>query len=252
MNSFAWGWTWITVLLQTALMYLTIDPPVNLTPGPGVVNLPGAGRPRILLVFFPDHPLYAVDVGFKAQTMVDAVSQVADVDLYWPGRATWSVVNTAATAIPVVASWKYRRVLIVGESTGGVAAMYLADTLGVANITTHVVTAASPLQGTGAAALFHMGAFDPNTNFTRGQRWYARCDSRHFATTHDLLVFPASVTTPDGREPEDLLWGVPHGAVLLHPRVVAHVTAATARLVAQEDAFGVDTRPEGGEGGISK
>ena len=230
-------WTWAVVIAQTATQNLLPFPSTGLSPAPKLMRV-GAEEgdgPDLILVFFPGFRLVPwfggkINVEHKARALVDAVSGPGHrLFLYWPEHDTADARDAAETAAGVISTIAGpANVIIVGESYGGVAAMHLAerieDTPNIRRV--EVLTAASPLHGTGLAQPWIVDAFAPF--YGRGIRdlmpmanGYLFEGAETFATTTDLLVWPQSTTAVDGKMPKHVLWGVPHGAVVLHPKFIA-------------------------------
>lgn len=242
MNGWALIWTWMVVLMQTAIQNLLPFPSTGLSPHPGLVQIGGNGRGDVdmILVFFPGFRLVPwlrrgnINVEHKARALVDAV---ADADarwvyLYWPEHDTEHANVSVDAAVRIFSTLDHlTKVIIVGESYGGVAAMRLAEQIEDMEYVfdVEVMTAASPLHGTGLAQPWLVSMIAPFygpaiSDMLQTPREYKFKRAKNFATTTDLLVWPLNTTSADGELPNYVLWGVPHGAIVLHPAFITLLT----------------------------
>lgn len=240
-------YTWTALILLTLVQKMQPLPDTSLAPSDALVPLcEGSGAADLVVVFFPGISLVPwADATRKAHEISSLVCGTAHrrTFFYWPAHSTNRAVVTATAALEaIVPHPRPVDVLIVGESYGGVAAMRLAEMLAHRGIprNMHVVTAASPLHGTGLMPWWFVGWFSSilhadGENLVRFPRKYNFTDVRSFATTTDIMVWPLETTTVDGSAPreQDVLQNVPHGNVVMHPRLLAHVVRKAADFCVQ-------------------
>lgn len=204
---------------------------------PTVLVERGVAPRRVLVVFFPGFKAIRLRSDHKVAAIVRAArfSALPHIALYWADcdlRDAHAAAAAAADAIRVYTIRAPCDVLIVGESYGGIAAMRLAEQLDFPNVgRVHVVTAASPLHGTGwmrgvAVPIFTALFGKCGVDLVPARRRYRGVEGRHFAAAHDHMVWPRGTTTPEGHAPTgaDVLPDTIHSDVMLHPRVLVHIT----------------------------
>ena len=208
-----WPGVLLKVLVQTGRW--AVRPAPAETPGlktkgvPTVLVERGEVTRRVLVVFFPGFKAFRSCSNHKVSAIVRAArfAPLQHLAIYWAEhdiRDAHAAATVAADAIGFYATRVPCDVLILGESYGGIAAMRLAEMLDLPNIgRVHVVTAASPLHGTG----WMRGAVVPiftalfgrcGEDFMPARRQYRGVNGRHFAAANDHMVWPRATTSPEG------------------------------------------------------